>query len=135
MTSFLLDTHVFVWLKVTPERLRRETRDRLADPDARVLFSVVSAIELFDKLGKGRNTGIDQILREGENLLAATLAESAIELLPVTLAHTAMTAELALHHRDPFDRLLIAQAISDRLTLVSGDGAFERYASLNLLKT
>ncbi|MFN0023822.1 MAG: type II toxin-antitoxin system VapC family toxin [Parvularculaceae bacterium] len=96
--------------------------------------SAVTIAELFDKFSKKGDTGLKPLLSRGANALQSALSESGVSLLPLTFAHSAALRDLPVHHRDPFDRMLIAQAIAEDLELGSHDAAFSRYPSLALLK-
>lgn len=113
MAGLLLDTHVVLWAAATPERLNDPAREALVDPMARLLVSSISAAEIEIKRAIGK-------LR-----LDATCAEIVdgigAEWLDLTSAHVAGLRDLPLLHRDPFDRLLVAQAATEDLVLVSAD--------------
>ena len=128
----LLDSHVFVWAKAKPEKLSVQARTAIADPDNELFVSVVSAWELWVKHAK---KPIAPVLDGGPQILMAALAESRMALLAIRLEHAAAAAALPLHHRDPFDRMLIAQAMVERLTLVTSDSEFAPYVGLRTLKT
>lgn len=134
MSAYLIDTHVFVWLQTDRTRLSATTVDALADPANDVRLSIAGVLELFDKYAKRGGTGLDHVLAHGAKALAADIDEAGVELLPVTIEHAAAMRGLPLHHRDPFDRVLIAQAVVDGMTLVSADRAFDRYVELSLLR-
>jgi PIN domain nuclease of toxin-antitoxin system len=134
MTSYLIDTHVFIWLRSARARLRPATLATLADPASRLFLSAASAAELFDKYSKGGETGVNGILAGGDTSLRDSLTESGIAPIDVTFSHAAEVGRLPPHHRDPVDRILIAQAAVEGLTLVSSDRAFERYGRVQLLR-
>ena len=122
--SLLLDTHVAVWWWCAPERLSRRILQRLKDPSARWLFSAVSAFEISLKH------------RLGKLALPPTLAEDleqrALEegwgLLPISVRHAQRAGSWEIEHRDPFDRLLAAQARLENLQLVTADPVFRTFA-------
>ncbi len=132
MSRYLIDTHVFVWLLIAPLRLGREIATRLADSANAAYVSAASAVELYDKHSKGRPTGLEPVLVQGG--FAAAAEGAGLMKLDVTIEHAAAMRNLPLVHRDPFDRLLIAQALCENLTLVSHDAALSRYPRLKLLK-
>jgi PIN domain nuclease of toxin-antitoxin system len=134
VTAFLIDTHVFAWLKSARRRIREEALKALSDPAAGAFFSAASAAELFDKYSKGGETSVNNILAGGVASLREALDESGIAPLDVTLPHAAAIGRLPPHHADPVDRLLIAQAVVEGMTLVSADAAFRLYSDLRLLK-
>ena len=116
--SLLLDTHVFLWWVTGSDRLSRTVKSRIASA-GHVYVSAASAWEASIKSGLGRLDLLDSF---------ATMAEaSEFEELPVRFAHADRVRRLPPLHSDPFDRMLIAQALEDGLTLVTHDRAFERY--------
>jgi len=129
----LLDSHVFVWAKSAPGNLSSEARAAIIDPGNDVFVSLASAWELWIKHAKTPIAGFASVLNSGAAGFLAAARESGIALLEITLDHAAAAAGLPRVHRDPFDRMLIAQAMTERLTLVTGDPAFKRYKGLRTL--
>lgn len=121
--NLLLDTHAFIWLNNSPEKLSPPVRLRCEQGTDRFFFSLVSAWEMQIKqqLGKLHLQPI------AAKIIEANLAENNIALLSITLDHIQYLNRLPLRHRDPFDRLLIAQAAIEGMTLVSADRVFEEY--------
>lgn len=122
--KLLLDTHALVWALGEPERLPLRARAAIASASNDVYVSMASAWELAILQGLSR-------IRLGAPLVTvftARLAALRIRLLPIQLQHLSALAALPHHHRDPFDRLLVATALAERLTLVSADGQFSAYA-------
>lgn len=119
----LLDTHAFLWYITDDDQLSERAEAVISDGGNEVLLSVGSLWEITIKHGLGKLA-----LKEpfGE-LMPRQLAVNDIGTLPIALAHLAVYAGLPLHHRDPFDRLLIAQAQSEELPVVSKDAAFDDY--------
>ncbi len=117
----LLDTHLLLWAAATPERLSREAADLIEDPDNIPIFSAASIWEITIKRSIGRaDFSVDPgLLRRG-------LVENGYDELPVTSTHAMAVGHLPPIHKDPFDRLLVAQAESEGLLLLTGD---ERVAS------
>lgn len=130
----LLDSHIFVWAKSAPENLSDKARAAIIDPDNDVFISVASAWELWLKHAKKPIAAIAPILDGGAKSFLDAAGESGIELLEITLEHAAAAAALPPVHRDPFDRMLIAQAIVEGLTAVTDDPAFRRYKRVRLLQ-
>ncbi len=124
----LLDTHALVWALAEPERLSPRARLTIASAATDAYASVVSAWELAILAGLGRV----RLAAPLEVLFSEGLAALRIRLLPIQVRHVARVASLPGHHRDPFDRLLIATAMTEKLTLVSGDRAFARYGIATL---
>ncbi len=116
--KLLLDTHVFLWWRLASRHLGRPVRTRIATADT-VWVSAASAWEVAIKrrLGKIRMDGS----------FAAMVEDSDFRPLPITIAHAERTAMLPPHHTDPFDRMLIAQALSEGATLVTHDRQCEPY--------
>jgi PIN domain nuclease of toxin-antitoxin system len=115
--NLLLDTHVLIWWD-EGRRLAPDARRAIEEADA-VYVSAASAWEIAIKIGLGR-------LRPTRTVEQAT-AESGFLELPISFRHAQHVAELPMHHRDPFDRLLIAQADVEELTLVTRDPVFGQY--------
>ncbi|WP_375403153.1 type II toxin-antitoxin system VapC family toxin [uncultured Sphingomonas sp.] len=119
----LLDTHALLWAFTAPSRLPADVRVALYERTATVLVSAISAYEVAFKYSLGK-------LDEAEALLAdfdQRLADQEFEVLAVTHRHALAAGRLELHHRDPFDRLLIAQALVEDVELVSNEKLFDRY--------
>lgn len=119
----LLDTHTFLWWDADAAPLPDSVRELLGDPDNELLLSVVSVWELYIKTQLGKLEPRAPI----DDIVAEQVRDNHLVILPVYLEHVAALGALPLHHRDPFDRLLIAQAKSEGATLVSKDEVFERY--------
>jgi PIN domain nuclease of toxin-antitoxin system len=121
----LLDTHLLLWALAEPERLDATTRAALEDPDNEVLFSAASLWEIAikAKLGRPDFTFVPQ------QILQAAL-ETGFAELPVRSTAAVLVADLPLHHRDPFDRLLVAQAISEPVRLYTADPLLPPYSEL-----
>jgi len=116
----LLDTHALVWGITIPEELPQRVRDILAEGE--VIASVVSYWELA--LKKGRQTAL---VLDPKDWWSRYITRPAVEVLPVRVTHVDQLDSLPDWHRDPFDRMLIAQALAEGYTLVSRDSAFTRY--------
>jgi PIN domain nuclease of toxin-antitoxin system len=121
----LVDTHVLLWIAADPGRLPMTVRERLESTDNEVLFSAASIWELAMKMQIGR---ID--LGVYPEQLAEAAVRRGFEELPVTAAHAAGVRRLPLHHRDPFDRLLVAQGLHEPARLLTADRALEPYTDL-----
>lgn len=116
----LLDTHVVLWWQTDDRRLGREARKAIATADI-VWVSAVSGWEASIKSALGR-------LRLDEKFRLLVAADDFTEL-PVSLAHAERLLDLPPHHGDPFDRLLVAQALVEKATLVTHDRAIEPYGA------
>jgi PIN domain nuclease of toxin-antitoxin system len=122
MGRFLLDTHVFLWLIQGDPQLSSRVRAIIADDASQLNFSVVSIWEIAIKLNIGK-LKIEHSIEDIYQLLA----QLKIEILPIDQLDLDRYLTLPLHHRDPFDRLIIAQSIDRELILISADGSFEPY--------
>ncbi len=119
--SLLLDTHVFLWWLEDSPRLGAAARDAIADPGVPVYVSAASAWEISIKRVRGR---ID-LSDEG---FALGMREGGFSELPMTAMHGLAAGTLPDHHRDPFDRMLVAQAQTEGLRLVTHDKMLEPYS-------
>lgn len=134
MAGLLIDSHIFLWLLEAPERLDGALLSRLKDPSERLLLSAASVWEICIKAGLGKLPLPARVAADPEAGFREALAATRIDLLPIELRHAAAVLALPRRHRDPFDRLLVAQALADDLTLVSGDRAFALYENLKLVR-
>lgn len=117
--KLLLDTNVLIWALANPARLSTVATDTLEDSDNEVLVSMVSPWEIAIKSALGNLPPLTD--------LEAQLEDKRFELLPISLHHTEAVTSLPHHHGDPFDRMLIAQAQVEGLTLVTSDREIRRY--------
>jgi PIN domain nuclease of toxin-antitoxin system len=121
----LLDTHLLLWALGAPARLPAAAREAILDAANEVLFSAASIWEIAIKAGLGRAD-----FRANPVEIARAAVASGIDELPVRAQHAALTAQLPRHHRDPFDRLLVAQAMTEPARLLTVDAALEPYSEL-----
>ena len=132
MSRFLLDTDAFLLLGFGHGQVSQATRDALTE--GRRFVSHVSAIEIAIKYNIGKLPLPPNYELGFQHGFAETVRQLAGELLPIEISHVAALSRLPLHHRDPFDRLLIAQAVTEELTIVSRDRKFDLYAGLDLIR-
>jgi PIN domain nuclease of toxin-antitoxin system len=118
MMSLLLDTHAFLWWIDDDPRLGRKAREAIAAPGAPVAVSVASVWEIAIKTSLGKLDAPSDLTAWVREQLTA----NAFSLLPISLSHATAVRDLPFHHRDPFDRLLFAQALGDDLVLVTVEG-------------
>ena len=121
----LLDTHILIWALIEPARLNTDLRDMLESTENDVLFSAASAWEMAIKAALGR---VDFGVLPGRIIAAAR--ESGFVELPVTAAAALKVGSLPHHHRDPFDRLLVAQAVMEPAMLYTADTQLQIYSEL-----
>lgn len=126
--ALLLDTHAFLWWLAGDRRLSRKAKTAIADPEHRVLVSAASAWEIATKHRLGKLPGVAAIVDD----IAGAIASQEFEPLAVTIVHAQRAGALPGEHRDPFDRMLIAQAHAEALTLVSNEEPFDRYGVTRL---
>ena len=119
VARLLLDTHVLLWSLAEPQKLSNRARDALQDGHNDVFVSAVTAWEIAVKRAKGRITAPDN--------LSTVIEERGFTHLPLTFRHAEGAGSLPPHHRDPFDRFLIAQAQIEGLVLVTRDVEIPRY--------
>jgi PIN domain nuclease of toxin-antitoxin system len=116
----LLDTNAFLWWRAASPRLPDGVRDQIGDPANNIIVSIVSCWEIAIKRGIGKL----RFLEDFETVMA----EEEFNLLGIEYSHLRSLADLPLHHRDPFDRLLIAQSIAENLPVATDDKVFARYS-------
>jgi PIN domain nuclease of toxin-antitoxin system len=120
---YLIDTHVWLWMQSQPDRLSVETRAIVQDVRLSILFSAASAWEIAIKYRLGKLP----LPEPPASYVPDRMRRSGTSALPVDHAHTLRTAELPDHHRDPFDRVLVAQAQLLDLTIITADDQFSAY--------
>jgi PIN domain nuclease of toxin-antitoxin system len=121
--KLLLDTHLLLWAAGEPKRLSRTARRLIEDTDSLLLFSVVSLWEIAIKRGLGRKD-----FEVDPRLLRRALLDNGYEELPITSEHVVSVEGLLPIHKDPFDRLLVAQATVEGITLLTADERIAKYA-------
>ncbi len=119
----LVDTHVFLWWVEGDRALPAKARAALADQENECLFSMVSAWELAIKAGLGKL----KLAVPVERFVVENVAANGFRTLDIRIAHVGRVETLASHHGDPFDRLLIAQALEEDLFVVTADPVFRKY--------
>lgn len=117
----LLDTHAFLWWTQDDARLSGPARQAIADSEC--YLSMAGCWEVAIKVSLGKL----QLDRPVAQFFAEQLLACGVSLLPIEFRHAMRVAGLPFHHRDPFDRLLAAQAIEERLAIVSADTAYDQY--------
>ena len=118
--KLLLDTHALLWYLTTPEKLPAAAYRAIRSADNDVYASIASAWEIAIKVALGK-------LEFDATGLAQALPAVGVEPLGISLQHTARVAELPRHHGDPFDRMLVSQALIESMTIVSRDRELAKY--------
>ena len=122
MNKLLLDTHAFIWFVSNDANLPVSTRDKIEAADE-VFLSIASLWEMAIKVNIGKLP-----LQGAFEQIEPQLIAAGIRILPLAFTDTVQFRYLPLHHRDPFDRILVAQAMNHSLVLISRDPAFDAYA-------
>ena len=122
--KLLLDTHVFLWLNHDPERLSKTVKDLCNSHGHEFYLSMASPWEMQIK------SQLDKLFLAVpiEELVQKNTQENNIQLLPIELTHISNLSQLPPHHKDPFDRLIISQAMLEGMTIVTADHAFAAYS-------
>jgi len=121
--DILLDTHTLLWFITDDPRLSRNGVKLIDDPLNNKFVSIVSLWEISIKISTGKISLIEPF----EDLFPHQLEVNGFELMPVKIEHTSIITALPFHHRDPFDRLLIAQSMRENMPIVSADKVFDVY--------
>lgn len=121
--TYLLDTHVWLWMLAEPARIRPELIAELRDPGTRLLLSAASSWEIAIKWAIGRL----QLPEPPATYVPSRMLRTGVMGLAVAHSHALQVATLPPHHRDPFDRLLVAQAQLDDVAIVTSDPALDAY--------
>lgn len=119
MSSLLLDTHVLLWALADPDSLSPPARAALESGATPAYLSAASVWEISIKRRSGKLTAPDDLVAQAQAI--------GFEPLPIGFDHAQLAGELPLHHRDPFDRMLVAQALAETLTIVTKDPQFGAY--------
>jgi len=117
--NYLLDTHVFLWALSDPGKLSKKVLAAIQDPNHTVFISAVSSVEISIKQALGK--------LEAPDGLGAEIEPRGFQNLALSYRHGARMRDLPLHHQDPFDRMLIAQAMEESLTLITHDRKMQKY--------
>jgi len=126
--NLLSDTHTFIWSFSNTKKLSPTIASEFKNPANQIFLSVASVWEMQIKIKLGKMVFKDTL----ENIINEQQTVNHIQILPVKLAHALYLKNLPPHHKDPFDRLLISQAIVENMTLASADADFAKY-QVNLL--
>src|SRR2546430_17577419 len=121
--TFLLDAHTFLWFIAGDKRLSSTARALIEDPDNRSLISAASLWEIAIKTSLGRLS----LALPFDDLIAEQIRINGFGILWIEVSHLKILIDLPIRHRDPFDRLIVAQAIAEEIALISADEALDLY--------
>ena len=124
----LLDTHAFLWFVTNNQRLSTPTRALIIDPSNEILISPATFWEVAIKVGLGKyplSVSFDQFFQAG-------ILGNDFTILPIEISHATVLAALPLHHKDPFDRMIVARAIVEQIPIISIDTALDAYGVTRL---
>ena len=124
MQQNLLDTHTLIWFIEGSDQLSQKARQEIETENTNNFVSIASLWEIAIKVSLGKielKTSFHQINNK--------LSENGFEILPLTFEDTLIISSLPFHHRDPFDRIIIAQAMTNKMTIISKDGQFSLYGA------
>lgn len=119
----LIDTHAFLWFAWNDSKLSVKAWDIIANQENDVLLSAASAWELAIKVSQGKLT----LTQPFNVFLPRQLSMNTLTLLPITLPHIECVAQLPLFHKDPFDRMIVAQSLTESIPVVSADAVLDNY--------
>jgi PIN domain nuclease of toxin-antitoxin system len=123
VSFYLLDTHVLLWWLFDDPHLSKHAKNAIISPDSRIFISSVSGWEISIKYYIGKMPHVGPLIKE----LPMYIRRERFEILPISFEHAMAAGALDGKHKDPFDRMLIAQAHSENLTLISNDKIFKKY--------
>ncbi len=119
----ILDTHAFLWWITDDPQLSPHARNAISNPDNELFLSAASAWEIAIKTGLGRL----RLQERPDRFIPDQLSKNGILPLPVEMSHALYTARLPAIHRDPFDRLITAQSIMEKMPIVTTDSSIRKY--------
>ena len=120
----LLDTHTFLWFVLNDSRLSEVARDLMGTTDNELLISPASYWEIAIKVSIGKY----QVPGSFQDWMDSQILTNDFRVLPIYTSHAAKVAILPFRHRDPFDRLLIAQSLTENIPIISADNKFDQYS-------
>lgn len=121
--KLLLDTHAFLWFVTSDPQLSETALDLIAEPTNEILISPASYWEIAIKVSLGKyplSVPFEKFFQEG-------IDGSDMAILPIVVRHAAVLASLPMHHKDPFDRMIVSQGIAEQIPIVSADAALDAY--------
>lgn len=127
--KYLIDTHMFIWFVENSPKLSSSIKNLIEDENSEIFISIASLWEVSIK------TSINKLqLNRKYEEISDVLSDNLIEILPIYFSHTVENNHLPFHHRDPFDRIIIAQAIVEEIDFISADAVFDDYLTSKSIK-
>jgi len=120
--TFLIDTHTFLWFITGSNELSKMAKEQIEKDNNDIFISIASLWEISIKTAIGKL----QILDSYDTVIN-DVTENEIAILPINFIHTVIQNKLPFHHKDPFDRIIVSQAIAENMTLISRDDIFDVY--------
>lgn len=127
--NYLIDTHTFLWFNEGSVELSLPARKLIADKHNEIFVSIASLWKISIKTAIGKLE-----IADSYELIIEDVTENEMEILPINFAHTVEQNKLAFHHRDPFDRIIVSQAIVENMSLISKDDIFDKYLAAKQIK-
>lgn len=126
--NLLLDTHTFLWMSLDDPQLSGTAREQLSDTENELYLSPASYWEIAIKISIGKYNLTEPLAA----FVKREIIANNLKVLPIDVEHTAEVSTLPFHHKDPFDRMLIAQSVIERFPLVSRDVIFDQYGVVRI---
>jgi len=123
MSRALLDTHAFLWWNMGDPHLGKQAKAFIANPENEIMVSVVTGWEIVIKASRGNLS----LPTEADQYVTSRISSQGFAVLPIEMRHALQVLHLPLHHKDPFDRLLVAQAQLEGVPLISRDAEIRQY--------
>jgi len=127
--NLLLDTHTFIWWSCNPEKLPSNLLSLLKNPGNTLFLSTASTWEVQIKIGIGKLS----FTEDWEKIVTREIKNNFIKIIPITLAHTFTLKKLPPIHKDPFDRMLIAQVLTENFTIATNDSFIKQYPDIQTI--
>lgn len=124
--KYLLDTQILIWFGLDDSRMTSKITDIFLNPENQLLLSIASIWEMAIKLSLGKL----KVKNSLEEFITQQYSINNIQILPLKLTHIYRISDLPFHHRDPFDRILIAQAHEEKFPIISSDKNFDQYKNV-----
>ena len=127
--KYLIDTHTFLWFNEGSNSLSNTAKQIIIDKNNEIFISIASLWEISIKNSLNKLTIVGDYA-----LIIEDVTENDMEILPINFAHTVVQNKLPFHHRDPFDRIIVSQAIAENMNLISTDAMFDSYLAEQSVK-